>query len=254
MAPVRIAMWSGPRSLSTAMMRAWENRADTAVIDEPFYAHYLVTTGAPHPGREEVIAAQDPDWRNVASVLCGPVPDGRAVWYQKHMVQHFTPDMEIGWLGELSNVFLIRDPIEVVASFARRREVPALWELGFETQVRLFDYVADNEGEAPPVLDARDVLDSPESMLRKLCERVGVAFSERMLRWPPGPRASDGIWARYWYDAVYKSTGFTPYRPREECLPDPLRRLADAGLPHYQALRRYRTNPDTAAQSPSQDF
>ncbi len=234
-------MWSGPRNISTAMMRAWENRADTAVTDEPLYAHYLLTTKAPHAMRDAVIASQETDWRRVVQALCGPVPGGKAVWYQKHMTQHVTPDMELDWLGGLTNAFLIRDPDEVVASFARRREEPALWELGFEMQARLFDEVAELTGTAPPVLDARDVLEDPEKSLRALCSAVGVPFSERMLHWPPGPRASDGVWAEHWYDAVRASTGFAPYRPRDVSLPGELQRLADAGRPHYERLYRYRT-------------
>jgi len=241
--PVRIAMWSGPRNISTAMMRAWENRGDTTVTDEPLYAHYLVATGAPHPGREEVIASQDRDWRRVAAWLTGPVPDGRPVWYQKHMAQHVTGEMDLDWLARLTNVFLIRSPDEVVASFARQRGRPEVWELGFETQARLFDAVAARIGEAPPVLDARDVLLDPEGVLRPLCDRVGVSFTERMLRWPPGPRESDGVWARHWYDAVNRSTGFAPYRPRETALADDLRRMADACRPHYERLYRWRCAP-----------
>lgn len=233
-------MWSGPRNISTAMMRAWENRGDTAVTDEPLYAHYLLATGAPHAMREAVIASQENDWRRVAQSLCRTVPDGKAVWYQKHMAQHVTPDMELDWLGGLTNVFLIRDPGEVVASFARCREEPALWELGFEMQARLFDTVAGKAGEAPPVLDAREVLEDPEKMLRNLCQAVGVSFSERMLHWPPGSRASDGVWAEHWYDAVRASTGFAPYRERNVTLPDELRRLADACWPHYEQLYRHR--------------
>lgn len=234
-------MWSGPRNISTAMMRAWENRADTAVTDEPLYAHYLLTTKAPHAMREAVIASQDNDWRRVVEALCGPVPGGKAVWYQKHMTQHVTPDMALDWLGGLTNAFLIRDPDEVVASFARRREEPALWELGFEMQARLFDEVVEQTGATPPVLDARDVLEDPEKSLRALCSAVGVPFSERMLHWPPGPRASDGVWAEHWYDAVRASTGFAPYRPRNVSLPRELQCLADAGRPHYERLYRYRT-------------
>ena len=238
--PLRIATWSGPRNISTAMMRAWENREDTAVTDEPLYAHYLLATGAPHAMRDAVIASQESDWRRVVKTLCGPVPGGKAVWYKKHMSQHVTPDMGLDWLQRLTNVFLIRDPDEVVASFARRRDEPALWELGFEVQARLFDTVAELKGEAPPVLDARDVLEDPEKSLRGLCRALGVPFSERMLSWPPGPRASDGVWAEHWYDAVRASTGFAPYKPRKVSLPDDLRCLADACRPHYERLYRYR--------------
>lgn len=236
-------MWSGPRNISTAMMRAWENRPDTVVSDEPLYAHYLIATGAPHPGREEVIASQKNDWREVVRALCGPVPGGAAIGYQKHMCQHVTRDMELDWLAGLTNAFLIRDPDEVVASFARTREEPQLWELGFEMQARLFDHVADFLGAAPPVVDGRDVLQDPEGMLRLLCARLGVPFSERMLSWPAGPRASDGVWAKHWYEAVNRSTGFEPYRPREVKLSPELRRLADACRPHYDKLSRYRCKP-----------
>lgn len=242
-APVRIAMWSGPRNISTAMMRAWENRPDTVVSDEPLYAHYLIATHAPHPGREEVIAAQENDWRKVVQTLCGPVPGDVPIWYQKHMTQHVTRDMELGWLRKLTNAFLIRDPDEVVASFVRTRENPQLWELGFEMQAQIFDYVADLTGEAPPVVDGRDVLQDPAGMLRLLCTRLGVPFSERMLSWPAGPRASDGVWAKHWYDAVHRSTGFAPYSPRDVKLSAPLQHLADACRPYYERLHRYRCMP-----------
>lgn len=238
--PLRLAMWSGPRNISTAMMRAWENRPDTVVVDEPLYAHYLVATGAPHPGREDVIRSQNVDWRAVVDALCGPIPGGKSVWYQKHMTQHVTGDMTLDWLKQLTNIFLIRSPDEVVASFCKQRPDAELWELGFVEQARLFDYVSDATGEAPPVLDARDVLEDPEGTLRALCERLGISFSERMLHWPAGPRASDGVWGQYWYDSVWRSTGFTPYRHRDVRLPADQQRLADACRPHYERLYRYR--------------
>ncbi len=238
--PIRIAMWSGPRNISTAMMRAWENREDTWVTDEPLYAHYLLATGAPHPGREQIIASQPGDWRRVVATLRGPVPHARAVWYQKHMAQHFTAQMDTEWLGDLTNVFLIRDPDEVVASFAQRREEPAAWELGFDRQAVLFDAVLERTGRTPLVFDARDVLADPERALRALCAGVGVTFTERMLHWPAGPRASDGVWAKYWYDTVHASTSFAPYQVHELTLSDSLQRLADACRPYYERLHRYR--------------
>ena len=237
---LRIAMWSGPRNISTAMMRAWENRADTAVIDEPFYAHYLQVTGVNHPGREEVLASQSTDAAAVAAMLTGPIPGGKAIWYQKHMTQHMLRDMPLDWLDHVTNCFLIRAPEQVVASFTIQRPDAEAWELGFEQQARLFDHVCDKLGHAPPVIDATDVLKSPRATLGALCGELGIPFSERMLHWPPGPRPSDGAWAPHWYAAVERSTGFAPYRPRDDKLTAFQQRLADLCRPHYKRLAERR--------------
>ncbi|HEU4665417.1 MAG TPA: hypothetical protein VFS55_15410 [Dokdonella sp.] len=241
LAPLRIAMWSGPRNISTAMMRAWENREDTVVVDEPFYACYLHETGVDHPGRDEVLAAQSTNRTEVATWLAGPVPGGAAIWYQKHMTQHIPADMPLQWLDALTHCFLIRSPDAVVASFTQNRPDAAAWELGFEQQARLFEHVCDRFGTAPPVIDASDVLADPRGVLSAVCARLGVAFSDRMLRWPPGPRTSDGVWAPYWYRSVEQSTGFAPRdaagRPR---LTDFQQRLADACRPHYERLAQSR--------------
>ena len=237
---LRIAMWSGPRNISTAMMRAWENREDTAVIDEPFYAHYLVETGVNHPGRDDVIAAQENDAAKVAATLTGPIPDGKTIWYQKHMTQHMLPDMPLDWLDRVTNCFLIREPERVAASFTIQRPDAAAWELGFERQARLFDHVCDRLGHAPPVSDAADVLKDPRAALGTLCVKLGIPFSERMLGWPAGKRTSDGVWAPHWYAAVERSTGFAPYRPGNETLTAFQQRLADACRPHYEKLLAHR--------------
>ena len=237
---LRIAMWSGPRNISTAMMRAWENREDTAVIDEPFYAHYLLATGVQHPGRDDVIAAQENDAAEVAAMLTGPIPGNRPIWYQKHMTQHMLPEMSLDWLDQLSNCFLIREPAAVVASFTIQRPDAAAWELGFAQQARLFDHVCDRLGAAPPVIDASDVLKNPAAVLGNLCTRLGIAFSARMLRWPRGPRASDGVWAPHWYAAVERSTGFAPWREREVRLSAFQCRLVGQCQVHYDKLSRHR--------------
>ncbi|HET8553118.1 MAG TPA: HAD family hydrolase [Gammaproteobacteria bacterium] len=237
---MRIAMWSGPRNISTAMMRAWENRGDTAVVDEPLYAHYLVATGAKHPGREAVIASQSSDCDAVTHALNGPIPNGKPIWYQKHMTQHVLPGMRLDWLAGLTHCFLIRRPEEVVASFTKNRPDAALWELGFEQQARLFDYVCDTLGAAPPVLDAADVLKNPGDLLRALCARLGISFTERMLHWPAGGRASDGVWATHWYKTVEDSTGFQAYRPRDIHLTSFQQRLADQCRPFYERLAAQR--------------
>ena len=237
---LRLAMWSGPRNISTTMMRAWENREDTVVVDEPLYAHYLVATGVDHPGREEVIASQSDDWHTVTSQLTGPVPQGKAIWYQKHMTQHVLADMGLDWLDGLTNCFLVRRPELVVASFTKVRPDAALWELGFEQQTRIFEHVAQKLGAAPPVLDAEDVLRDPRAMLGTLCKRLGILFSERMLSWPAGSRTSDGVWAPHWYAAVERSTRFEPYSPRQPELSPFQAELAARCRPHYERLARHR--------------
>ena len=234
--PVRIAMWSGPRNLSTALMRSFGNRPDTAVTDEPFYAFYLARTGLEHPGRDAVIASQPTDWRTVAGVLTGPVPDGRAVWYQKHMAHHLLPGVGRTWTDAMANAFLIREPREVLASYARVRAVATLDDLGLPQQCELFRRVADRLGKAPPVLDARDLLRDPREALTALCGALGVAFSDAMLSWPSGRRATDGVWAEHWYGAVARSTGFQPWRPRPIDLPPDLESLAEDARPYYAEL------------------
>jgi hypothetical protein len=237
---LRIAMWSGPRNISTAMMRAWENRDDCAVSDEPLYAAYLAETGIDHPGRDEVLAVGDSDWRSVTRDLLGPAPGDKPVWYQKHMTHHLLPQMDRQWMLGLRNVLLIRDPAEVVASYVRSRATIAPEDIGLQQQGELFDWLCDQLGEAPAVIDAGDFLRAPEPHLRLLCARLGIAFTPRMLAWPAGPRDSDGVWAKYWYDVVWRSTGFEPWRPREEVLTGDALAAAEACRPVYERLRSYR--------------
>jgi Sulfotransferase domain len=236
---IRLAVWSGPRSISTALMRSWENRGDTTVVDEPLYAHYLLATGLDHPGRDEVIAAGDTDWRRVVDALVGPVPGGARVFYQKHMAHHLLPGMDRGWVARLTNVLLIRDPREVVASYVRSRATVTVEDTGLPQQVRLHGELAA-AGQAPPVLDAADVLRRPEAHLRALCDHAGVDFTPRMLAWPPGPRDSDGVWGRHWYEAVWRSTGFAEHRPRQVRLTGPAAAVAEECLPLHRRLHEAR--------------
>ena len=217
--PIRLAMWSGPRNISTAMMRAWGNRPDTLVIDEPFYAFYLKATGKKHPGADEVIATGETDWRKVVAHLTGPLPNGKRIFFQKQMTHHLLPELDRDWLGTATNCFLIRDPREVIASYLKKREDPALEDLGFVQQAEIFDWVCARTDAPPPVIDARDVLENPKRTLGLLCDAVGAEFSESMLSWPPGLRDTDGIWAKYWYGEVAKSTSFEPYRPLRDEVP-----------------------------------
>ena len=238
--PLRIAMWSGPRNISTAMLRAFGTRPDTAVTDEPLYGYYLRRTGLAHPGRAEVIAAQPDDWSAVADRLLGPVPDSKAIWYQKHMSHHLLPEIGQDWLGALTNCFLIRDPREMLASYTKVRETVTLEDTGLPQQAALFDKLYRETGTPPPVLDAKDVLCDPGKLLAALCDSVGIAFSPEILSWPPGPRATDGVWSKYWYSSVTDSTGFVEYRPKQVDLTDALEQLGAQCLPYYQRLYAHR--------------
>jgi len=237
---IRIAMWSGPRNISTAMMRAWGNRSDTSVFDEPFYAYYLKATGKKHPGAEEVIARGETDRRRIITLLTGPVPSRRRIFFQKHMTHHLLPEIDREWLGTVTNCFLIRDPSDVIASYIKKREDLALEDLGFVQQMEIFDFVRSRMNAIPPIVDAKDVLENPERILRLLCKAVGVEFSELMLSWPPGLRETDGVWAKYWYGEVAKTTSFQPRRPRREEVPKRLRETYDRCRACYERLYGYR--------------
>ena len=233
-------MWSGPRNISTAMMRAWENRGDTAVWDEPLYAYYLNKTGIAHPGADAVIAAGETDWRKVVQRITGPIPGGKSIFFQKHMTHHLLDEIDRSWLDRLCNCFLIRDPAEVVASYSRARENPVLEDVGVVQQAEIFEFLRAHSRRAPVVIDARDVLEDPEGTLKALCDAAGVSFTPRMLSWPAGPRESDGVWAKYWYDSVIASNGFKPYRPKRLCLSPDLEAIVELCKPHYQRLREHR--------------
>ena len=237
---IRIAMWSGPRNISTAMMRAWGNRDDTFVIDEPFYAYYLKATGIEHPGADEVVATGETDWRKVVAHLTGPTANGKQIFFQKQMTHHLLPEIGREWLGAVINCFLIRDPREVIHSYIKKREDPALEDLGFVQQEEIFDFVRTHTNALPPVVDARDVLQNPERTLRLLCEAIGIRFSKSMLSWAPGLRDTDGIWAKYWYTEVAKTTSFQPYRPALTEVPRRLQEIYQQSSECYQRLYEHR--------------
>lgn len=237
----RIAMWSGPRNISTAMMRSWENREDTAVWDEPLYAHFLARTGIDHPMREETLAAHDGDFASVTKACAeDPPPGGAAIFYQKQMSHHVLADDPLDWTDSLENCFLIRDPREMLLSYTKKRAEVTAADLGLARQMEIFERERARTGKVPVVLDSNDVLRDPAVMMRTLCAALDVPFSERMLRWPAGPRDSDGAWAPHWYDAVWASTGFAPWRPREGELTPELETIREECDGAYEALREFR--------------
>jgi hypothetical protein len=237
---VRIAMWSGPRNLSTAMMRSFGSRADTLVSDEPFYGCFLKHTGADHPMRAEVIAAMDCDWASVMDFLRGPVPGGASVWYQKHMWHHMTGPIGYSDFEGFTHAFLIREPEQMIASYLRKRESAAFESFGLDRQAEFFAREAERLGMAPPVIDANDVLRDPEGVLSKLCPALGIPWDPAMLSWASGRRETDGPWAPHWYGAVERSTGFGPPETDAVGLPHDARYLADRCRPYYERLASHR--------------
>ncbi|MCX7287056.1 MAG: HAD family hydrolase [Rhodobacterales bacterium] len=233
---MKIAMWSGPRNLSTALMYAFAARPDCAATDEPFYAAYLTATGIDHPMRAEVIGSQSADPDRVAAFCTGPNPDGKAHWYQKHMTLHMIPAFDRSFLRAVTNAFLIRHPARVIASYAKKREAPTLADIGFLQQADLFDQIADLTGTPPPVISAESIRANPREGLTRLCAALDLPFTDAMLAWAPGPKPQDGAWAPHWYNAVHRSTGFEdPEGPLPD-LPPAYQRLADQALPSYHRL------------------
>lgn len=240
MTTVRIAMWSGPRNISTAMMRAWGNRADTRVIDEPFYAAYLNTTGLPHPMAADVIASQPTSW-DVVARRCATADDAPIV-FQKHMTQHMIDDAPLDWLVDVRHAFLIRPPSDVAASFQEKWDGLDADSLGFRRQAELFEHVCQATGTVPPVVLASDVLENPEGMLTATCNALGVSFDRAMLTWPAGPRNTDGVWGRHWYNAVVETTGFSAPRPSKAPHAS-LDTIVESCMPHFEMMLSHRLKP-----------
>ncbi|NNF54693.1 MAG: HAD family hydrolase [Acidimicrobiales bacterium] len=228
-------MWSGPRNLSTALMRSWGNRSDTEVMDEPLYAHYLATTGVDHPVAQEVIAAGPVDLEAaVAACVRPPLAPPATVSYQKHMAHHLLPAMDLGWIEPGVNLLMVRHPRRVIASYARVRQAPTLEDLGLPQQVAL-----QNRFGPLPVFDADRFLADPESALVKMCRCAGVPFDSKMLKWRAGPRVSDGPWSAHWYGSVEASTGFAPAPsddPGSVAVPPALEQLASEATVIYHQL------------------
>jgi len=242
-------MWSGPRNLSTAMMRAFGNRADTIAVDEPFYAAYLAASNIRHPMHEEILASQPNDPADVVASLFRELPGGARIHYQKHMTHHMVPSIPRGWMADVTNAFLIRAPERVLASYAAKRGEVSLEDLGFNQQVDLFTRITEQTGVRPPVIDTDDLLADPEGILRALCLALGLAFDPAMLAWPSGRWPDDGVWAEHWYGSVENSTGFGPASPAPVITEQDHQAIVAAARPAYDMLAEQRLHPLPAANT-----
>ncbi len=226
-------MWSGPRNISTALMYSFAQRDDTKVVDEPLYAHYLHETGADHPGREEVMASQEKDGTAVLrDLLCGE--STCAVLFVKQMAHHLV-GIDMARLDEARNVLLIRDPRYMLPSLVRVLGDVTLADTGLEKQVAILEHL-ERRGLDPFCIDSRELLRNPETILRGVCDRLGLPFQRCMLAWPRGPRAEDGVWAKYWYEGVHRSSGFQPWKPSTREIPAQFEPLLDQCIELYDIL------------------
>ena len=235
---MQLAMWSGPRNLSTAMMYAFASRSDFSAVDEPFYAAYLNLTGLQHPMRDQILQAQPQDPHQVVDSLLGPDPEGCPNVYHKHMTQHMIEAIPRDWMLKVTNVFLIRHPARVVASFAKKYPDPKIEDIGFHQQADLFRYLVEN-GQKPIVINSADIRSNPEQKLRDLCGALGLEFDEKMLKWTKGGQSCDGVWAPHWYGAVHNSTGFDAAEGPLPILSGRLSELVDQSLKSYEELAQY---------------
>lgn len=233
-------MWSGPRNISTALMRSFGNRTDTSVVDEPFYAHYLLKTGFDHPMRDEIIASQNQDWTEISNWVTGVIPNGKSVWYQKHMAQHNLDGFNLDWTTQLTNCFLVRDPREVILSYSSKFEITSAKQLGFIQQLDLFNFLKQKTDIVPIVINAKDVLTNTTEILSILCEKLKIPFLNEMLYWQKGQRDSDGIWGHHWYRNVENSTGFQDYRERTGKIPLKLMKIYHQCNHAYLEINRYK--------------
>ena len=233
-------MWSGPRNISTAMMRSWESRSDTFVIDEPYYAYYLSQTDLEHPGREDVIREGELNSEKISHNLINDINGKCSIYYQKHITHHLLNSIDRKWMKSVTNCFLIRDPKDMIISYSKVHSNLNMHLLGLKEQKEIFEYVQNMTGEVPPIIDSKDVLMNPRGVLSKLCERIGAPFSEEMVSWPKGARDTDGNWGKYWYKNVMNSTGFNDYKPKTEDVPERYEELYLECYSLYEKLHKLR--------------
>ena len=232
----KIAMWSGPRNISTALMRSFENRPDTYVSDEPFYAHYLNITKEKHPMYKEIIHHGNINWDSVVNNIAGDIPYNKNVWYQKHMAQHNLQNKNLNWIKKMENVFLIRNPKEVILSYTKKHELVNILQLGYIQQIYLVNKIESAFSITPIIIDSQDLLQNPKNILKKLCEKCNIPFYNKMLSWPKGARKTDGIWGKYWYAKVENSTHFSPYIKNNNTLPLQYKKIFLECMDYYAKL------------------
>ena len=237
---IKIAMWSGPRNISTALMRSFGNRLDTFVTDEPFYGYYLYKTGNNHPLKEKIINEMNINYDSIKKKLLGSIPNNKRIWYQKHMAQHILSCNNVEWTKHMNNIFLIRNPKDVVLSYVKKNKLNDIYQLGLPQQFEIFIFNKNNKKNCI-VIDSNDILENPKKMLFKLCEQIKIPFNNKMLSWKSGLHKTDGIWATHWYDDVINSTGFNKNKNEPiQSLPKKYVLIIEQSMIYYKKLYKHR--------------
>jgi len=235
-----IAMWSGPRNISTALMRSFENRSDCFVSDEPFYSYFLYKTGLKHPLSDEVINSGLIHYDKIIKYITGPIPSSKNIWYQKHMAHHILEGENIDWIKNMKNCLLIRHPSDVILSYSKKNEINNIQQLGYLQQIEIYKMLTEELGIPPIIIDAQDLLVEPKKMLIEICEILRIKFDKKMLSWPLGSRKTDGIWGKHWYKQVEASTGFKPYIKTSRIISPKYQSLYDECIQCYDFLYQNR--------------
>jgi len=235
-----IAMWSGPRNISTALMRSFENRSDCFVSDEPFYSYFLYKTGLKHPLSNEVINSGLIHYDKIIKYITGPIPSSKNIWYQKHMAHHILEGENIDWIKNMKNCLLIRHPSDVILSYSKKNEINNIQQLGYLQQIEIYKMLTEELGIPPIIIDAQDLLVEPKKMLIEICEILRIKFDKKMLSWSQGSRKTDGIWGKHWYKQVEASTGFKPYIKTNRIISPKYQSLYDECIQYYEFLYQNR--------------
>ena len=238
-----INLISGPRNVSTALMYSFAQRSDLSVIDEPFYACYLQKTGTEHPGRDDVLRAQSTEAEQVIEQLYQRHQNqSQPLLFLKNMAHHLH-FVKRDFLEKVQNIFLIREPSEMILSFIKKIPNPSLRDTAYKFQYQQFVHITEKLEQPPVVIDAANLLKNPKYVLKEVCRKLGIPFSAEMLKWEAGPIEADGVWAQHWYHNVHQSTGFKPYQPKQETVPEQLLPLLETCNNFYRPMAKYAITP-----------
>lgn len=234
-----IACWSGPRNISTALMRSWSSRKDTFVTDEPFYAYYLKETQMNHPMHKKIINHYLSDYDEIVNHLINEIPNRKNIWYQKHMAHHLIDLSKIDWIKKCENCILIRHPKEVISSYTAKNELNCVTELGYPQQFELAKFLKKSNCSFK-IIDSADLLKNPKEILFEWCESINIQFDESMLHWKRGDHPNDGIWWPHWYNNVIETTGFQKYKKKDISIENEYDSIYNDSMEYYNYLKGFK--------------